>query len=63
MANNKLEVYSTEGSSSRIQVTTIKLTKDNYLKWYIVITMGIAKRGRIKHITGRRLPPPENDLL
>ncbi|KAF3782552.1 hypothetical protein EJ110_NYTH16693 [Nymphaea thermarum] len=38
-----------------IQVTTIRLTKENYLQWSATITMGIAGRGRIAYVNGRKL--------
>lgn len=65
MVDNKIKLYSPEDSSKvenvPIQVTTIRLTKDNYLQWSAVITIGIARRGRIGYITGRKIPPAEID--
>ncbi|KAF3771801.1 hypothetical protein EJ110_NYTH59513 [Nymphaea thermarum] len=40
-----------------VQVTTIRLTKENYLKWYAAITMGIAGRGRIAYVNGSKVEP------
>lgn len=65
MAYNKLDLYSSEGSGRAdnvpVQVTTIWLTKDNYLQWSATITIGIAGRGRFAYIAGHKPPPPEND--
>ncbi|KAF3776526.1 hypothetical protein EJ110_NYTH48004 [Nymphaea thermarum] len=35
-------------------VVTIRLTKENYLPWLAVMTMGIAGRSRIAYINGRK---------
>ncbi|KAF3772147.1 hypothetical protein EJ110_NYTH58636 [Nymphaea thermarum] len=40
-----------------VQVTTIRLTKENYLQWFAAITMGIAGRGRIPYVNGRKVEP------
>ncbi|KAF3772990.1 hypothetical protein EJ110_NYTH56413 [Nymphaea thermarum] len=40
-----------------IQVTTIRLTKKNYLQWSAAITMGIAGRGRIAYVNGKKVEP------
>ncbi|KAF3772555.1 hypothetical protein EJ110_NYTH57574 [Nymphaea thermarum] len=40
-----------------VQVTTIRLTKENYLQWSAAITMGIAGRGRIAYVNGRKVEP------
>ncbi|KAF3791498.1 hypothetical protein EJ110_NYTH14363 [Nymphaea thermarum] len=37
-----------------VQVTTIRLTKENYLPWSAAMTMGIAGHGRIAYINGRK---------
>ncbi|KAF3792508.1 hypothetical protein EJ110_NYTH11371 [Nymphaea thermarum] len=43
-----------------VQVTTIRLTKDNYLRWSAAITMGIVGRGRINYVDGKMTEPPES---
>lgn len=67
MAENKLELYLTEGNARAknvlVRVTTSKLTKGNYMQWSIAIMNGIAGRGRFGNINGRKLPPLENDSL
>ncbi|KAF3776077.1 hypothetical protein EJ110_NYTH49167 [Nymphaea thermarum] len=40
-----------------VQVTTIWLTKENYLQWSAAITMGIAGRGRIAYVNERKVEP------
>ncbi|KAF3778517.1 hypothetical protein EJ110_NYTH43311 [Nymphaea thermarum] len=45
--------------TENIQVTTICLTKDNYLQWYAAITMGIAGSGRIAYVNGKKVEPPK----
>ncbi|KAF3783757.1 hypothetical protein EJ110_NYTH31364 [Nymphaea thermarum] len=35
-----------------IQVTSIRLTKDNYLSWSAALEIGITSRGRLSYITG-----------
>lgn len=43
-----------------VQVTKIKLVKENYLHWAAAITMGIANIGCIEYINGKRKLPNEN---
>ncbi|KAF3791514.1 hypothetical protein EJ110_NYTH14249 [Nymphaea thermarum] len=45
-----------------IHVTTIHLTKENYLQWSAAITMGIAGRGRIAYVNGRKSEPVETSV-
>ncbi|KAF3771833.1 hypothetical protein EJ110_NYTH59407, partial [Nymphaea thermarum] len=45
-----------------VQVTTIRLTKENYLQWSAAITMGIAGRGRIAYVNGRKTEPVETNF-
>ncbi|KAF3776527.1 hypothetical protein EJ110_NYTH48007 [Nymphaea thermarum] len=40
-----------------VQVTTIWLTKENYLQWSAAITMGIAGRGRIAYVNEKKVEP------
>ncbi|KAF3779910.1 hypothetical protein EJ110_NYTH40358 [Nymphaea thermarum] len=40
-----------------VQVTIIRLTKENYLQWSAAITMGIAGRDRIAYVNGRKVEP------
>ncbi|KAF3772133.1 hypothetical protein EJ110_NYTH58666 [Nymphaea thermarum] len=35
-----------------LQVTSIRLTKDNYLSWSAALEIGITSRGRLSYITG-----------
>lgn len=43
-----------------VQMSTIKLTKENYLTWAIVIKMGIAGRGRVDYINEKIKQPDED---
>ncbi|KAF3772767.1 hypothetical protein EJ110_NYTH56999 [Nymphaea thermarum] len=44
-----------------IQVTSIRLTKDNYLSWSAALEIGITSRGRLPYITGEKPPPLKSD--
>lgn len=39
----------------------MKLTKENYLHWTATITMGIASKGLIEYINGKKRQPNKND--
>lgn len=45
-----------------VRVTTIKLTKKNYLTWAVVVKMGITGRGRVNYINGKMKQPGEDVL-
>ncbi|KAF3784834.1 hypothetical protein EJ110_NYTH29565 [Nymphaea thermarum] len=54
------------GSASKtenvpVQVTSIRLTKDNYLSWSVAFDIGITSRGRLSYITGDKPPPIKSD--
>ncbi|KAF3771695.1 putative transposon Ty5-1 protein [Nymphaea thermarum] len=54
------------GSTSKaenvpIQVTSIRLTKDNYLSWSTALEIGITSRGRLSYITGDKPAPLKSD--
>ncbi|KAF3795972.1 hypothetical protein EJ110_NYTH02643 [Nymphaea thermarum] len=54
------------GSTSKaenvpIQVTSIHLTKDNYLSWSAALEIGITSRGRLSYITGDKPAPLKSD--
>ncbi|KAF3780443.1 Midasin [Nymphaea thermarum] len=54
------------GSTSKaenvsIQVTSILLTKDNYLSWSAALEIGITSRGRLSYTTGDKPAPPKSD--
>ncbi|KAF3795156.1 hypothetical protein EJ110_NYTH05781 [Nymphaea thermarum] len=54
---NQADVGASRTENIHVQVTTICLTKDNYLQWSAAITMGIAGRGRIAYVNGRKVEP------
>ncbi|XP_049936245.1 uncharacterized protein LOC126410485 [Nymphaea colorata] len=54
------------GSASKtenvpLQVTSIRLTKDNYLSWSAALEIGITSRGRLSYITGDKPAPIKSD--
>ncbi|KAF3795149.1 hypothetical protein EJ110_NYTH05757 [Nymphaea thermarum] len=54
------------GSTSKaenvsIQVTSIRLTKDNYLSWSAALEIGITSRARLSYITGDKPAPLKSD--
>ncbi|KAF3774436.1 hypothetical protein EJ110_NYTH53097 [Nymphaea thermarum] len=44
-----------------VQVTSIRLTKDNYLSWSAALEIGITSRGRLPYITGDKPAPSKSD--
>ncbi|KAF3784501.1 hypothetical protein EJ110_NYTH30027 [Nymphaea thermarum] len=44
-----------------VQVTSIRLTKDNYLSWSAALEIGIMSRGRLPYITGEKPAPSKTD--
>ncbi|KAF3775118.1 hypothetical protein EJ110_NYTH51239 [Nymphaea thermarum] len=44
-----------------VQVTSIRLTKDNYLSWSAALEIGITSRGRLPYITGDKPAPSKTD--
>uniref|UniRef100_A0A5K1AIL7 Uncharacterized protein n=1 Tax=Nymphaea colorata TaxID=210225 RepID=A0A5K1AIL7_9MAGN len=56
---DQADVDATRIENIPIQVTTIRLTKENYLQCSAAITMGIAGRGRIAYVNGRKIKPVE----
>ncbi|KAF3773612.1 hypothetical protein EJ110_NYTH52174 [Nymphaea thermarum] len=44
-----------------VQVTPIRLTKDNYLSWSAAVEIGITSRGRLPYITGDKPAPNKTD--
>ncbi|KAF3774364.1 hypothetical protein EJ110_NYTH53251 [Nymphaea thermarum] len=66
-SSSTVSTYQTEIGAYRtenvpVQVTTIHLTKKNYLKWSAVITMGIAGRGLIAYVNGSKVEPVANSM-
>ncbi|KAF3778190.1 hypothetical protein EJ110_NYTH43957 [Nymphaea thermarum] len=57
---NDIGAYRTENVP--VQVTTIRLTKENYLKWSAAITMGIAGRGRIAYVNESKVEYAANSM-
>lgn len=44
-----------------VQITTIKLTKENYLHRAAAITMGIVGKGNIEYTNGKKKQPNVNE--
>ncbi|KAF3771504.1 hypothetical protein EJ110_NYTH60248 [Nymphaea thermarum] len=59
---NVPDVGSTRMDNVPVQVTTIQLNKENYLRWSAAITVGIAGRGRIVYVNGRKVEPVEGSI-
>ncbi|KAF3795165.1 hypothetical protein EJ110_NYTH05805 [Nymphaea thermarum] len=59
---NLPDVGSTRTDHVPVQVTTIQLNKENYSWWSAAITMGIAGRGRIAYVNGRKVEPVEGSM-
>ncbi|KAF3782843.1 hypothetical protein EJ110_NYTH23009 [Nymphaea thermarum] len=59
---NVSDVGSTRTDNVPVQVTTIQLNKENYLRWSAAITMGIAGRGCIAYVNGRKVEPVEGNI-
>ncbi|KAF3782432.1 hypothetical protein EJ110_NYTH34358 [Nymphaea thermarum] len=62
----KNDVVLDAGSASKTenvpsQVTSIRLTKDNYLSWSAALEIGITSRGRLSYITGDKPAPNKSD--
>ncbi|KAF3783623.1 hypothetical protein EJ110_NYTH32009, partial [Nymphaea thermarum] len=62
----KADVALDAGNASKsenlpVQVTSIRLTKDNYLSWSAALEIGITSRGRRSYITGARPEPSKTD--
>ncbi|KAF3773074.1 hypothetical protein EJ110_NYTH55332 [Nymphaea thermarum] len=56
------EVGGVRTENIHVQVTTIRLTKENYLQWSTAMTMGIAGRGKIAYINGKKIEPAETNV-
>ena len=48
-------------NSNSIQITNIKLNRDNFLRWSQSVRMYIRGRGKIGYITGEVIAPATND--
>ncbi|KAF3784503.1 Retrovirus-related Pol polyprotein from transposon TNT 1-94 [Nymphaea thermarum] len=58
--HTEIRTYRTENVP--VQVTTMRLTKENYFKWSVAITMGIAGRGRIAYVNESKGEPPAKSM-
>ncbi|KAF3794130.1 hypothetical protein EJ110_NYTH08174 [Nymphaea thermarum] len=59
---NLPDVTSARSDHVSVQVTTVQLNKENYSRWSPAITMGIAGRGRIAYVNGRKVEPVEDSM-
>ncbi|KAF3772704.1 hypothetical protein EJ110_NYTH57215 [Nymphaea thermarum] len=59
---NVPDVGSTRAENVPVQVTTIQLNKENYIRWSAAITLGIAGRGCIAYVNGRKVEPVEGSI-
>ncbi|KAF3771481.1 hypothetical protein EJ110_NYTH59925 [Nymphaea thermarum] len=51
----------TKSENLLVQVTSIRLNKDNYLSWSAALEIGITSRGRLSYITGEKPAPSKTD--
>ncbi|KAF3785187.1 hypothetical protein EJ110_NYTH18642 [Nymphaea thermarum] len=51
----------TKSENLPVQVTSIRLNKDNYLSWSAALEIGITSRGRLPYITGEKPAPSKTD--
>ncbi|KAF3787234.1 hypothetical protein EJ110_NYTH23593 [Nymphaea thermarum] len=51
----------TKSKNLSVQVTSIRLNKDNYLSWSAALEIGITSRGRLPYITGEKPAPSKTD--
>ncbi|KAF3771646.1 hypothetical protein EJ110_NYTH59896 [Nymphaea thermarum] len=63
---SKTDVHFDTGSNTKsenlpVQVTSIRLNKDNYLSWSAALEIGITSRGRLPYITGEKPAPSKTD--
>ncbi|KAF3782467.1 hypothetical protein EJ110_NYTH34295 [Nymphaea thermarum] len=57
--SDRVDVEASKTENIHVQVTTIRLTKDNYLHWSAAITMGIVGWGQITYVNGKKTEPLE----
>lgn len=60
--DENMDAGSTQSQNLPMQVTTIKLKNDNYLKWSATIKFDIASCRRIVYINNRMRYPDEYDI-
>jgi hypothetical protein len=52
----------TNSESHFVQITTIRLNVDNFLRWSQSVRMYIRGRGKMGYLTGDKIAPAEADL-
>uniref|UniRef100_A0A5K0WMZ4 Uncharacterized protein n=1 Tax=Nymphaea colorata TaxID=210225 RepID=A0A5K0WMZ4_9MAGN len=63
---SKIDVAFDSGSNTKsenlpVQVTSIRLNKDNYVSWSAALEIGITSRGRLPYINGEKPAPSKTD--
>uniref|UniRef100_A0A5K1C0K3 Retrotransposon Copia-like N-terminal domain-containing protein n=1 Tax=Nymphaea colorata TaxID=210225 RepID=A0A5K1C0K3_9MAGN len=53
--------HTTKSENLPVQVTSIRLNKDNYLSWSATLEIGITSCGRLPYITGEKPAPSKTD--
>ncbi|KAF3774480.1 hypothetical protein EJ110_NYTH53023 [Nymphaea thermarum] len=53
--------HTTKSENLSVQVTSIRLNKDNYLSWSAALEIGITSHGRLPYITGEKPAPSKTD--
>ncbi|KAF3786074.1 hypothetical protein EJ110_NYTH25478 [Nymphaea thermarum] len=59
---NLPDVTSARSDHVPVQVTTVQLNNENYSRWSPAITMGIAGRGHIAYVNGRKVEPAKDSM-
>ncbi|KAF3772357.1 hypothetical protein EJ110_NYTH58171 [Nymphaea thermarum] len=62
VSTDQTEIGAYRTENVPVQVTSFRLTKENYLKWSAAITMGIVGRGRIAYVNGSKVESAANSM-
>lgn len=66
MTYPNIENYSIEATIKAenilVEVTIIRLIKDNYFRWSVTITKGVTGKEKFAYIVGRKLHRSESNL-
>ncbi|KAL9457224.1 hypothetical protein AB3S75_006295 [Citrus x aurantiifolia] len=55
------KISATSSESHSVQITTIRLNGDNFLRWYQSVRMYIRGRGKMGYLTGEKKAPAVDD--
>ncbi|KAL5813385.1 hypothetical protein ACOSQ3_024146 [Xanthoceras sorbifolium] len=60
-SNNNVPSHETHSHPYSVQITTIRLNGDNFLRWSQSVRMYIRGRGKIGYLTGEKKEPKSED--